>query len=342
MKLSNSHIVFLLNLILLYSLFSCNKQEETEPEFQTDYSIEGEDILYKGEQVHLKGVNALHSFGLEELELMDSWNIEIVREFIGNLREQPITGGAIQGSDGKWLHPLEQIVEKNRSHGKVTILCPFGWVNQQGDLKLFTGLNPSDQDFYEDYKTKMRSIADHFAGQHDVWIEVWNEPYHWNNENGYTHQKWLDDMREMILNLRSVNGFNSIIVIPGNEQGQGESALLEKGQELISKQQNILFDIHAYEKWLVNNSETEIIDRLNGIKTLELAFIVGEVGVINVSELMNPLAFLNATQQSGVSTLAWLWKRESGDQNALLTEDDIPNDNNNNRWGSTFKEYLNR
>ena len=57
----------------------------------------------------------------------------------------------------------------------------------------------------------MKTIAEHFKNQPDVWIEVWNEPYHWNNENEYTNDLWLKDMKDMVDNLRWVEGFQNII-----------------------------------------------------------------------------------------------------------------------------------
>lgn len=329
--------------LLFLSLGSCRNESippSTSEGPDTIYSIQGSEIHFNGQAITLNGVNALHTFGLEDLTLMNSWEVKIVREFIGNLREQPISGGALQGADGKWLHPLDQIVESNREQGIVTILCPFGWVSTQAEFKLFTGLNPSEQPFYQEYKNKMREIASHFSGQDDVWLEVWNEPFHWNNQNNYSHEMWYSDMSDMVGNLRSIDGFENIIVVPGNEQGQGEAAILEKGKALVESHQNILFDIHAYEKWLVNSSETEITERIQNITDLELAFIFGEVGVINVEDLMRVTSFLGSVKKTNTSTLAWLWKRDSNDQNALLTENDSPNDNNNNQWGSTFREFL--
>ncbi len=307
---------------------------------QTSYSISGNQIQYQGNDITLNGVNALHTFGLEQLDLMDTWNVKIVREFIGNLREQPISGGAIQDANNKWLHSLEQIVQENRKHGIATILCPFGWVDDNGNQTLFTGLNPSEQSFYSAYKAKMQEIATFFSGQEDVWIEVWNEPYHWNNENNYSHSLWLSDMRDMVGNLRSVSGFESIILIPGNEQGQSEESLVVSGQELLSDNYNLLFDLHAYEKWLNNASQADILERVERLKNTGFPLLFGEIGVRNVGDLMDPQPFLNALTQAEVSTLAWLWKREAADQSALLNEAGSPNNLNNNNWGSSFQEFL--
>lgn len=55
------------------------------------FRVEGSQLLKENNPVFYKGVNVLQTYGLGNAELMDRWNIEILREFIGNLREQPIS-----------------------------------------------------------------------------------------------------------------------------------------------------------------------------------------------------------------------------------------------------------
>lgn len=325
--------------VITILIFACTRNDP-QPIQQSGYQIINGEIQFNQENITLNGVNALHSFGLEDLSLMQKWKVQIVREFIGNLREQPIAGSALQGADGTWLHPLDEIVTHNRAAGMVTILCPFGWVNENGEQLLFTGLNPNDQHFFDEYLIRMREIAIHFSGQDDVWLEVWNEPYHWNNENNYTHALWLSDMQVMINNLRSITGFDNIIVVPGNEQGQSEDVILTLGHELLSRYNNIIFDLHAYEKWLEGQSEADINQRFQALHERDIPFLMGEIGVRNVGDLMDPASFLSAARTAQVSTLAWLWKREALDQSALLNEQGEPNDLNNNQWGSQYKEFL--
>jgi mannan endo-1,4-beta-mannosidase len=93
----------------------------------------------------------------------------------------------------------------------------------------------------------MRDWANYAKTQPDVWIEVWNEPYMWNNSNGYTDALWLADMKDMVDNIRST-GATNIILVPGNRQGQGEEAILNQGKNLLTGRSNILFDLHAYER----------------------------------------------------------------------------------------------
>lgn len=316
--------------------------EQSNPENTSNsFKIQGAQILLNGNPVHFKGVNALQAFGLTDAALMNEWNIEIVREFIGNLREQPIEGDAILASDGVWYHSLKKIVEQNRANKKITILCPFGWVNDSGQHTLFTGLNPSSQEFFEAYKAKMKSIATYFKSQSDVWIEVWNEPYHWNNENGYDHDLWYADMTEMVANLRAVEGFTNIIVVPGNEQGQAETVLLEKAAQFSSENNNVIYDLHAYEKWLENSDQNSIVNRIQRLTAARIPILFGEVGIQNVGDVMPVQHFLSAVNYTQITTMAWLWNQNSEDNSALLNDIGQPNNTDqNNFWGSTFRTFL--
>jgi len=269
MKVRHLSLVVGVLLFLGCSKDSSNPMEEIPPipdEIVGPFTIEGSNILKDDLAVHYKGVNTLQTFGLGNAELMNEWNVEIIREFIGNIREQPIVGNAIQGSDEVWYHSLQKIADRNRENNKITIFCPFGWVNNDGEQTLFTGLNPSSQTFYPEYKSKMKLIAEQFKNQPDVWIELWNEPYNWNNENGYNHDLWLLDMKDMVDNLRWVDGFQNIIVVPGNEQGQSEDAIIEKGRALLEDRYNLLFDLHAYEKWLMNTTQEQLVSKIQRIK----------------------------------------------------------------------------
>jgi mannan endo-1,4-beta-mannosidase len=323
--------------LILAFIWGCSSISDN-PIPSEGYTVSGSSIFLDGKEVYYYGVNAMQTFGLGDPNLMNDWNIEITREFIGNFREQPFSGGAIQASDSVWYHPLQQIVDQNRDHGRITIICPFGWVDASGSQTLLTGLNPSDQSFYQAYKNRLDALASHFSDQPDVWIEVWNEPYHWNNENAYSHELWLSDMRELAEVVRSVS--QSIIVIPGNEQGQSENALIEHGATILAEFDNVIFDLHAYEKWMINVSEIEVTDRLSALENLGLAVLFGEVGVINSTGLMNVESFIEAATNRNISLLGWLWVKNDTYQNSLLNEDGRANDLNNHNWGSTFKSVL--
>ena len=70
-------------------------------------------------------------------------------------------------------------------------------------------------------------------------------------------------MNELYAIIRNTN--NNIVVIPCAEQRQDESVLIHLGDEFSSNKNNVLFDIHAYEKWLLQTDEN-INTRLQALK----------------------------------------------------------------------------
>jgi mannan endo-1,4-beta-mannosidase len=154
----------------------------------------------------------------------------------------------------------------------------------------------------------------------------------------FTHSKL--SQKDMVDNIRRVNGFQNIIVVPGNEQGQSENSIISEGKDLLAGRYNIIFDLHAYEKWLINTTESDLLGRVEKIQALDIAFLIGEVDVINSSGLMQPQNLLSVMNTTGISTIAWLWNRNSSDQNALLMDDGQANNINNNYWGTTYRTFL--
>lgn len=325
-----------LSFIVLFWFFSCSKSDANLTATNT-YTIVGGDIYLNAHAQQFVGANALHTFGggSEDLPL---WNLNIVREFIGNMSENPISGYPIQDTNGQFLHPLQTIVNTNRSNGLVTILCPFGWNGTNETL--FTGIFPTETDFWEAYKEKLVIWAEHFKDQSDVWIEVWNEPYRFDRADGYTDDIWFTTMTELY-NLVRNSGNENIVLIPCAEQGQDESVLIIKGNEFLSNTSNVLFDIHAYEKWLLE-SNTTIDERIQNLQALNIPIFFGEVAPVNSGVLMNPEYFLNSIHIQKISVAAWLWKYDETDQDALLTTEGLPNNLNNNNWGDLYRSIAMR
>jgi mannan endo-1,4-beta-mannosidase len=329
-------IIVFIFLLAFQFFISCSKSENVNnPISQVGYTISGTNILNTGKPIQLIGANAFHSFGASSAnnDDMKSWNLDITREFIGNIKENPITGDPIQDSNGSWLHSLQKIVDGNRLNNRITILCAFGWNGTSETL--FTGKMPAKTAWFTDYKTRLQSWANQFKNQSDVWIEVWNEPYRYDRTDGYTDAIWMNDMNEMTAIIRNT-GNKNIILIPCAEQGQDESVLINKGSSFLSNKTNILFDIHAYEKWLLD-SNTSISSRLDNLQTHNLPVIFGETAPINSGVLMNPEYLLNELYNRGKSICAWTWKYDENDKDALLTLAGLPNNTNNNNWGTTFR-----
>lgn len=323
--------------LLIFVFLSCEKKENEEIATPLAYAISEGNILKKGEKTQFIGANTFHSFGVGSSD-MTAWDLDIAREFIGNIKENPITGNPIQDTNGSYLHSLQSIVDDNRLNNKVTILCPFGWNGNSETL--FTGKSPTQTFWWNDYKEILKTWAIQFKSQPDVWIEVWNEPYRYDRSDEYTDIIWENDMNELV-NIIRTNQNDNIILIPCAEQGQDESVLIHKGEVFLADKTNILFDIHAYEKWLLV-SNSEISNRLNQLKTLNLPVFFGEVAPMNAGVLMNPSFFLNTSYDMGLSVCAWVWKYDGNDQDALLTSEGLPNNNNNNNWGSLFQELASR
>ena len=319
--------------IILFTLSSCRTDRNNQDSISDVlYATSGTKILNLGIPKQFIGVNGLHTFGGESSD-MNSWNIDIVREFVGNVQENPISGGAILDSNGKYLHSLQEIVTSNRLNNKVTILCSFGWNGT--DATQFTGKRPTLTSFWNEYQIKLQEWAIYFKNQPDVWIEVWNEPYRYDRTDGYTDEVWLSDMNDLVNVIRSNNNQN-IILIPSAEQGQDESVFINKGATFLNNKTNILFDIHAYEKWLLVD-DALVESRLENLKTNNLPIIFGEIAPINAGVLMNPQSLLTKIHNRGLSVCGWLWKYDENDKDALLTTTGLPNNNANNNWGTNFK-----
>lgn len=328
MKLAIGFIAF------AFLLFACskNKQIARDQNNADQYKIVGSKIYNNKNAIQLIGSNTFHVFGAGGSDL-NNWKLDIAREFVGNVKEVPLTGFPILDSNGSYLHSLQAIVDSNRLNNRITIICPFRWNGIKATD--FTGKMPTQTYWWKDFKIKLQQWGTHFKNQQDVWIEVWNEPYRYDRADGYTDDIWLNNMNELVNIIRNT-GNNNVILVPCAEQGQDESVLINKGALFLKDKLNILFDIHAYEKWLlVPNSE--ISNRLRQLKQNNIPIIFGEIAPLNAGILMNTKPFLDIAYNNGLSVCAWVWKYDSNDVNALLNAQGIPNDNNNYYWGTTFK-----
>ncbi len=318
--------------------YSCTKSDKSTipivPNYTDVYTIVGSKIYNYNNPVQLIGSNTFHVFGAGGSD-MNSWHLDIAREFVGNVKEEPLTGNPVFVNGGSYLHSLQSVVDSNRANKRVTILCPFGW--DGADSTGFTGRMPAQTFYWNNFKVKLQLWAVQFKDQPDVWLEVWNEPYNYNRSDGFTEDVWMNNMNELVAIIRDA-GNKNVILVPCAEQGQDESVLNKKGNLFLAGKTNILFDIHAYEAWLLN-SNASIGNRLMLLKQNNLAVIFGETAPMNAGILMNPKPFLDSVYSNGFSVCGWLWKYDNKDQDALLDSLGYPNDNNNNNWGSTFKTF---
>lgn len=326
------YLNYILNSLTLFFFFGSCQKEESIINSNSGYQITNSKITYNSMNVQLIGANTFHVFSAGSAD-MNSWNLDIAREFIGNIKETPLSGNPIQDSHSKYLYSLQNIVDENRKQNKISWICAFGWDGNSSTL--FTGKSPANAFWWEDYKSKLRLWAIQFKNQNDVWIEVWNEPYRYDRADGYTDEIWLQNMNELTAIIRET-GNKNIVVIPCAEQGQDESVLINKGKSFLNGKSNIIFDIHAYEKWLLD-TPSNATNRIEALNKLDLPIIFGEIAPMNAGLLMNPAPFLNIIYDKEISVCAWVWKKDETDLDALMTRDGLPNNNNNNNWGTTFK-----
>lgn len=338
-ELQHNRLVFLLAACIAACACSPTDSGVTRPEPITPpatstFAIAGSKIMQNGRPVTFAGANALHVYGGNS-DAMPAWRVGIVREFIRNLNEQPITGDAIYSATSRaYFHSLRSIVENNRRNGLITVLCPFGW-----DTLEVLGLNPSEQPFYPAFKARMRAIATEFRNEPDVWLEVWNEPYWWQGGRGYSDDLWLRDMQDMVDNIRA-SGNRNIVLVPGSHTGQSEAVLLTRGAQLLQGRSNILFDIHAYEQWLLGTSPASVAARIRAIQDAGLAMIFGEISPFNSGAQMDVRIVLDAAATARIGAMAWVWKDDASDRAALRTNAGDPNDAGNGAWGTTFRTFL--
>ncbi len=279
------------------------------------------------------GANGMHVFGPGSAD-MAAWGMGIAREFIGNVRDVPVDGGPIQDANGSWLHPLRDVVADNRANGLVTVLSPMGW----DGVEMLYGDDPAQTTYYADYLERLSTFAAAFSGERDVWISLWNEPYVWTGE-GFDPDVWLRD-QQALLDVVRATGNDSIVLVPGSHMGQGVEVWTTHGAALLDPAGAagaVVFDVHAYERWLLERTPETAGADLAALDDAGLAWMVGEIAPMNAGELMDPRPFLALPEVSARPVTGWLWKYSDTDTDAILDSTGAPNDRDNHEWGSTMR-----
>jgi hypothetical protein len=199
---------------------------------QTDYSTSGGNIIKNGIVWHGRGANCITPGGPLPASIYTDLQADLVR---------------IPIDVNKSIHANNELrgyIDQARKYDAVVILCPFWYDNKDlggsvnWDVAQLLGNNPSSDARYEIVKNRMKEIAALFKDEMDDFLELWNEPYYWDNSHGYSDNLWESDARDMIENIRST-GAKNIILVQGNAMGQGISAILNRGQNLIKDYANI-------------------------------------------------------------------------------------------------------
>lgn len=293
------------------------------------YRVQGRNILKNGAVGAWAGVNALNLYDRKAAE-MAGYNVNIVREVIGAVKEVPVGNGFVWGSAGSPLNGLQDVVNDNRAHGKITILCPFNWTDGSAQ---YAGTVPSQHPAWNEFLAKMRAWGAQFKDQPDVWIETWNEPHETDDA-----PSWYYDQKSIVDAIRS-GGNANIVVVPGAKWGQSEAVILANGQSLLNSQsnKNIVFDLHCYD-WQ-NDSQARSEARIQSVLDKNFALILGECGPgLPEGYRSNPAAVLNAALAKRVTTLTWYWKK-GGDDNCLFRPDGSPK-NDVFGWHDMTRSFL--
>lgn len=287
------------------------------------FQIIGTNVVRSGTNWVGGGVDAFDQNGIQA---KGSYPIKIIREVVQDISECPIysTEPTLHNALG-YLHPLQDVVNYNHSNGVVTILCPFGW--DAGTNRIFAGLTPSSTYYYTQFKQRLAAIAQAFTNMPDVWIDVWNEPYAWDN-TGFTESQWLSDMNDLYNTIRQAGNTN-IILIPGQANDSQETVLIDQKGFLAGKY-NVLACIHCYNGWTLN-SQANDKSRIQSIRAAGWALMFSEVGRDQWSA--DCTRVLSAGIENQVTSLAWSWG--GGDGSAVTTNFTVPTD-----WGNQFFPYL--
>ena len=283
------------------------------------FTVKGTEILKNGRPWCAGGVNSFDQFGPSK---KGSYGVKLVRVVVDDLSECPISlSEGVKATSIGYLHPLEEIVNNNRSQGQVTILCPFGW--DTGNYRQILNNTPSAVPWYREFKARLSTLAAKFSGQSDVWFDVWNEPYPWDNK-GFTEAQWLSDMNDLYRTIRA-SAPKNIILIPGQAEDGEETVLIHQAARFLRGKTNVAATIHCYNHW-TGASQADSEARIRNTRKAGWALVIGEVGPDQWAPDCSRL--LNASVSQQVITLAWSWDSGDGDR---LVANGTPTP-----WGTRF------
>ena len=278
-----------------------------------------------------RGANAWDVYGGDSAAAMSSWGINIIREDIPDFDVVPMGTNTIQ-ADGSYLHGLQSVVNNNSAAGDTTILCPFTWSGSQ-----ILGVTPSQTSYWNAYNDQLTAMAKQFAGQSNVWLEVWNEPYAWNTPTA--DGQWLSDMETMVNSIRDGTGFTGNIVIPGGQEAGSVAPVVADGSALVQydPQHNLVFDLHAYNSWF-STGTSGMESSIASVQNAGVKMIFGEYGWSTSAGGYNVSPFLQAATAKNVGAIAWNWS--DADSDTLHNSDGTLNDSTENyNWASQVLNY---
>jgi mannan endo-1,4-beta-mannosidase len=260
----------------------------TNPQFQIIgnkiYDPNGKEFISKGANMFAwEGIANVNNY-------LNTWGFNTIR-----------VPNYLLGSYGQ-LHPSvngygtnHQIVDAFTSSGAVVIF----------DAHDRIGSYYEGQD-WETLKNYWRDMAQQFKDNSYVWFDLHNEP-----GNGTANlQKWVNYHRELIDIIRA-EGANNLIVVEGETWGQDylTQTIPNHASEVMTGNNNILFSIHAYDRWNGQN----IGAYFDSVQSQNIPIIVGEYGSVNVgqSTLDASNRMMTAAQQREIGRIVWNAKADN-------------------------------
>lgn len=234
-----------------------------------------------GQEFIIKGTNMFAWKGISNVDkYLNTWGFNTIRvpNYLLGSYAQPHPADNNYGTN-------HQIVDAFTSQGAVVIFDAHDRIGGYYEAH--------EWEILKDY---WRDMAREFKDNPSVWFNLHNEP---GNATA-NPQKWVSYHRELIDIIRA-EGANNLIVVDGEAWGQDfpTQTIANYANEVLEQNDNIIFSIHAYERWN-NNDLAKYLDELF---VRDIPIIIGEYGSEN-----NRQSTLEAT----IQTIAVTQKREIG------------------------------
>jgi hypothetical protein len=267
---------------ILIFIISVNKMPSKKFQFQ----VLGTKIYDpNGQEFIAKGINMFAWEGISQVNsLMNQWGFNTVRvpNYLLGSYNQPHPAANNYGTN-------HQIVDAFTSQGAVVIFDAHDRIG---------GYYENNQ--WEILKDYWRDMAREFKDNPYVWFNLHNEP---GNATA-NPEKWVSYHRELIDIIRS-EGADNLIVVDGEAWGQDipTQTIANYANEVLEQNDNIIFSIHAYERWN-NNDLAKYLDELF---VRDLPVIIGEYGAENngQSTLNATIQTIAATQEREIGRIVW-------------------------------------
>lgn len=140
---------FRITALLVFTITACNKATVTVSNNTNSYKTVEAKIYNYNNPIQLIGANTFHIFSAGG-SYMGSWNINITREFIGNVKEVLLTKAVFKDANAAYIYPLQALVDSNHISKRITIICPFRWNGD--DTTDCTGKRPTQTFWWTDLK----------------------------------------------------------------------------------------------------------------------------------------------------------------------------------------------